>query len=133
MRRVVPALAAALLLALAVGTVQAAKSDKSFGARFCFAQAVAAPAGTGDLVATVSWSGYRVDGVGFGVGDGTGAGFGVINPVEPPARSGEVTVALGVDNSTGFAGVDIRNVNHIWASQEQNAPGGDWSGLTACS
>ena len=127
--------AALLLLAASAGGVSAAKSTKSFDATFCFAQSSDpnAPAGTGDVTAFVSWSGYRVDGVAFGVGDGSGAGYGVIQPVEPVARAGSESVSLGVDNTVPFGGVDIRLGKHIWASLDQNAPGGSWANLPACA
>jgi hypothetical protein len=138
MSRLIPLAAAMLLLAVSAGGVAAAKQSKSFEATFCFTQSTdptdpAPPAGTGDLTASVSWSGYRVDGIGLGVGDGSGAGYGVIDPVEPAARAGSQSVTLGVSNDVPFGGVDIRLGNHIWASIEQDAPNGNWANLSACA
>jgi hypothetical protein len=133
--RVVPLAAAMLLLAVSAGSVSAAKQSKSFDATFCFTQSSDSndPAGTGGLTASVSWSGYRVDGIAIGVGDGSGAGYGVIDPVEPAARAGSQSVTLGVSNDVPFGGVDIRLGNHIWASIEQDAPSGNWANLSACA
>jgi hypothetical protein len=135
MSRLIPLAAAMLVLAVSAGGVAAAKQSKSFEATFCFTQSSDSndPAGTGGLTASVSWSGYRVNGIGFGVGDGTGSGFGVIDPVEPAARTGSQSVTLGVTNETPFGGVDIRLGNHIWASIEQDAPDGNWANLSACA
>jgi hypothetical protein len=132
--RLIPLAAACLLFAVSAGVVQAAKATKSFEATFCFTQRAGEAAGTGDLFASVTWSGYRVDGISIGVGDGAGNGLGFVEPVEPAARSGAQTVSIGVENSPDFvvAGVDIRNGTHVWASAEQRAPNGDWSQVRAC-
>ena len=132
--RAIALAAVAMLLTAAAGSVQAAKVTKSLTATFCFAQRGGAPAGDGELFATVDWAGYRVNGVSIGVGDGSGQGLGFIEPVDPPSRQGRLTLSIGVNN-TDFrvGGVDIRNGNHIWDSREVNAPNGDWSQLTACA
>jgi hypothetical protein len=123
-------LVASLVLPFAAASASAAGSPKSFSASFCYA------ATYGDIspafVATVSWSGYRVDGVALGEGDGTGAGFGVVDPINPATRSGTDTVAILADDSSPFGGVDIRLGNHVWASQSVTAPSGSWANLPAC-
>ena len=77
-------LAASLMLLVGASSASAGP-NKSFDATFCFATSYegVSPA----LVATVTWSGYRVNNVSIGIGDGSGAGFGVFFPVTA-ARSG---------------------------------------------
>ena len=122
-------LAASWMLVVGVGSASAVGPNKSFDATFCYATSYegVSPA----LVATVTWSGYRVNTISIGIGDGSGAGFGAFFPVTA-ARSGTEIVYIGVDNSAPFGGVDIRNGNHIWASEPVDAPTGDWANLPAC-
>jgi len=128
--------AACLLVSLAVGNAAAGR-PASFDATFCFAAAEGEPETEGYLpdriVANVSWSGYAVDGVSIGSGDGQGAGFGYVDPLGSVVRTGSHELWIAADDETNVvAGVDIRIHNHVLASEDVDRPGTSWSGLTAC-
>jgi hypothetical protein len=133
-RLVVTLAAAASLLVLTAGSVSAARTA-TFDATFCFAPAEGVPDTEGYLpdriVADVTWSGYAVDGVSIGSGDGQGAGFGYVDPLGSVMRSGTHELWIGADEGNVVAGADIRIHNHVLASEEISKPG-SWSGLPAC-
>ena len=135
--RIVAALAICMLSIGAAGIAQAAgRPVPSFDVAWCFAPEVGIPEDEGyqpdRLVATISWSGYVVDAISLGAGDGTGAGFGFVEPLSRPSRTGSETRELGIDNESVIAGASILFRDAVLQDEDLDQPGGGWSALGAC-
>jgi hypothetical protein len=94
---------------------------------------------TGSAVsATMTWSGFRVSSYDFGYGQLNGEGAGYINPVDPAAMTGDVTIdpvfAANIDNTVDLVGGDIfgKNTRRALASGTVDRPAGGWSALPSC-
>jgi hypothetical protein len=121
-RRPVATLLSAGLLIGVVGTASAA-SPKSFNADFCLFVG-------GELQATVTWSGYRVDEVYGGQLDGQHQEH--VAAVDPAARQGSVTIGLGYDDAVPFVTAGIRLGKHVWQEVTVQSTGLDFPNLPRC-
>jgi hypothetical protein len=115
-------IAAALLLTLAVGSVQA--NPITYTASFCY------DAGTKHIVIEQVWSGVEVDEVSTGIGNGQ-HGLGEDYPITA-STSGDESSSLAAPNSAKIAGGSLYDQGTLVASQTISKPKGGWSRLPAC-
>jgi hypothetical protein len=121
---VVAALLAIWVLAIAVPTAAAANPNRSFAFSACLDS-------PGYVEMTVTWSGFKVDEATFGFGDGTGQGYGVVDPLDV-ARQGTQSEVLGSDPQMVIAAGAVLFHGHVIASDSIDVPSGGWDALTPC-
>lgn len=124
MRRVVSAVASAVLLLSIAGGADAANPHKSYAFSACY-DSVA-----DNVVLHQTWSAIRVDEVSFGIGDGQ-SGLGADYAIRA-SKTGNETAALGFDSSATIAGGMLLVRGSVVASEQINVPAGGWSALPAC-
>jgi hypothetical protein len=133
--RLASLLTAGLLLALTAGSVQAAKLPKSFDATFCFAATNGLdpedPEYLPDrIVVDFTWSGYAVDTISLGSGNGE-VGFGFVERLDSVMRSGDLERWIGADNQNTATSAVIQIHDHVLA-QDTVIRFVSWSELGPC-